>query len=67
MKKYSILFTILALFISCKKESIAISKIEGTRISINKNIESDSKIDSLIKPYKDSARHEQGFTRKRTL
>ncbi len=44
-------------FISCKKNNIAIKKIKGEQIEVNKHLSSDSSYINIIEPYKKKLQH----------
>ena len=58
MKKYNIFFLSILLLLSCKNETQYLVKIEGKQIPITKEIGSDNKIESFIKPFKQKVESE---------
>lgn len=52
IKVYTLILTFLTLTISCKKE-VSLSKIEGSRLEVNDNLETDQSIENFIRPYRE--------------
>lgn len=52
MKFNSFIFSLLLVFISCKKSPVSLQRIEGKQLPVSTEIEIDSSIVKLVAPYK---------------